>query len=181
MGDMATRGYLVSALMKLMAQHRLKSGAVDAVISSYRSSRFTDLQQRCCEFQQLQSSPALMQKVLPYDASCEEITMNNKLPFLDAFVQQKLHEGAKQYLDMSQRLAARSAMPDGAGLTEVESKTTLNFTPYSAPSKPQPGAFPAVPHSEPTGATDAPSSGYPGGSGIASATPTGLNVSGPRQ
>jgi len=84
-------------------------------------------------------------------------------------------------LDMSQRLAAKSAMPDGAGLREADSKTVLNFTPYSAPSKPQPRALPTVPFSEPTGATDAPSSGYPGGGRIATAPSTGLNVSGPRK
>eukprot|EP00419_Tripos_fusus_P075321 CAMPEP_0172878308 /NCGR_PEP_ID=MMETSP1075-20121228/109318_1 /TAXON_ID=2916 /ORGANISM="Ceratium fusus, Strain PA161109" /LENGTH=43 /DNA_ID= /DNA_START= /DNA_END= /DNA_ORIENTATION= len=42
--------------------------------------------------------------------------MNNELTFLDAFVNQKLNEGAKPYMDMSKRLAAKSAMSDGAGL-----------------------------------------------------------------
>merc|ERR1719210_2750320 len=88
--DRSTRGYLVSALQKLIGQHNLKSNAVDTVIRSYRSSRLTDLQQRCYEFQQLQKNPALMQKALPYDASCEDITVDKNLSFLDSFVRQKL-------------------------------------------------------------------------------------------
>ena len=99
--DPSTRGYLVTALLKLVGQHGLKSTTAEDIIRSYRSSRMTDLQQRCyepleelktslCErFEQLRQSPALMRKaskhckpvseslkVLPYDASCEDIVVN---------------------------------------------------------------------------------------------------------
>ena len=87
--DPSTRGYLVTALLKLVGQHGLRSTTAEEIIRSYRSSRMTDLQQRCYEpleeakdlsklsrFEQLRQSPALMRKVLPYDASCEDIAVN---------------------------------------------------------------------------------------------------------
>merc|ERR1719199_1775661 len=105
--DGATRGYLVNALMKLVGQNVLQNSSVNAVIKSYRSSRLTDLQQRCYEFEQLRQSPGLMRKVLPYDASCEDITVTPDLGFLNGFVQTKLSQGAKPYQDFSQRTAAK--------------------------------------------------------------------------
>eukprot|EP00437_Effrenium_voratum_P040287 CAMPEP_0181477606 /NCGR_PEP_ID=MMETSP1110-20121109/42302_1 /TAXON_ID=174948 /ORGANISM="Symbiodinium sp., Strain CCMP421" /LENGTH=844 /DNA_ID=CAMNT_0023602911 /DNA_START=54 /DNA_END=2585 /DNA_ORIENTATION=- len=168
--DPATRGYLVTALMKLIGQHGVKSSSAEAIIRSYRSSRMTDLQQRCYEFEQLRQSPALMRKVLPYDASCEDITVNKDLAFLSAFVQQKLDEGAKPYQSALER-AAR-AHDGGTQKVEVESKPTLNFQPYEAPSKPQPTAFPAA-GLEP--------SHDGGGGGSAADAAKGLNVSGPRK
>ncbi|CAK0877962.1 unnamed protein product [Prorocentrum cordatum] len=79
----------------------------------YRSSRYTDLQQRCYEFEQLRQTQPLMKKVLPYDASCEDITVNTDLSFLNAFVNKKLDEGAKPYEDLADRLARKSEMGGG--------------------------------------------------------------------
>lgn len=173
-----TRGYIVNALMKLVGQNSMKSSAVEAVIRNYRSSRYTDLQQRCYEFEQLHATPSLMRRVLPYDASCEEISMNKGLTFLDNFVRNKLDQGAKPYQDASQRMSAAS-LRQGGGLDEVDSisKPTLNFTPYSAPTKPQ-QSFSTPAGMEGNGdlgsAPAAPDRGNSGAIG-------GLNVSGPRK
>lgn len=178
--DLSTRGYLVTALMKLAGHHHIKSASMEGVIKNYRSSRLTDLQQRCYEFEQLQQSPALMHKVLPYDASCEDITVNKKLAFLDGFVRRTLEEGAKPYQDASLRASRESDVHH----VQPE-KPTLNFTAYAAPTKPSPGAFPSAPVAGPwgnsSGESPAPGEGgsgpgeAPGGGG------TGLNVSGPRK
>jgi len=172
--DSSTRGYIVVALMKLAAQHGIGSSAVEAVIRNYRSSRFTELQQRCYEFEQLRQSPALMRKVFPYDASCEDISVDGRLAFLDAFVRRKLDEGARPYQDASQRLSARASAREGGGGGGPEAEAAprappaLNFAPYRAPSRPQAGAFPAAPLGEPGGG---------GGPAVAA----GLHISGPRK
>eukprot|EP00931_Biecheleriopsis_adriatica_P115082 TRINITY_DN90918_c0_g1_i1.p1 TRINITY_DN90918_c0_g1~~TRINITY_DN90918_c0_g1_i1.p1 ORF type:complete len:958 (+),score=192.95 TRINITY_DN90918_c0_g1_i1:146-3019(+) len=171
--DPATRGYLVTALMKLVGQHNVNSSSAENMIRSYRSSRLTDLQQRCYEFEQLRQSPPLMRKVLPFDASCEDIIVNKDLTFLDSFVKRKLDEGAKPYQSALER-ATRAEETLGGPKVESEAKPSLNFTPYQAPTKPQPGPYPSGDTSG--GAMDAPSLG--GGEAPSS---KGLNVSGPRK
>mmetsp|Transcript_75883 Transcript_75883/g.217204 ORF Transcript_75883/g.217204 Transcript_75883/m.217204 type:complete len:971 (+) Transcript_75883:67-2979(+) len=178
--DAATRGYIVNALMKLSGGG-LKSSGVDTVIRGYRSSRLTDLQQRCYEFEQLRSTPGLMQRVLPYDASAEDLAVNSGLTFLDGFVKQKSDEGAKQYQDASTRAAAREFVPE----VHVTGKMALNFTPYEAPTKPSAGA--AYPSAPAGGGSSGPwgASGSPTDSGSQASPPVpqpaGLNVSGPRK
>lgn len=173
--DGSTRGYLVNALMKLSGQNQIQSTSADTVIKSYRSSRHTDLQQRCYEFEQLKGMPSLMRKVLPYDASCEDIQLSADLPFLDGFVATKMAQGAKPYQDFSARMAAKDN-GGGSGLPDLEPKAGgLKFTAYEAPSRPAPGAYPAAPSG---GGSD----DKPWGSEQASAKEpeTGLKVSGPR-
>ena len=59
--------------------------------------RDTNLHQRCGEFLELIKHPELMQLVLPVDASCEDIDIDENLSFLDDFVQAALDNGAKPY------------------------------------------------------------------------------------
>jgi len=170
--DSATRGYLVNALMKLKSQNDIQSSTVDAVIKNYRSSRLTDLQQRCYEFEQLRQSPGLMRKVLPYDASCEDIQVSAELPFLNGFVQTKLAQGAKPYQDFSTRALAKENGGLG-GVFEAEVKSGgggLNFEAYAAPTRAAPTYTPS---------NDAPSGG--GFDAPAQEDNSGLKVSGPRK
>jgi AP-4 complex subunit epsilon-1 len=168
--DQTTRGYLVTALMKNVAQNGIKNAAVDALIQSYRSSRLTDLQQRCYEFEQLQHFPNLLKRVLPYDASCEDLDVNPALPFLNAMVQKQLNEGSKPYMDASERESLKNSGVNNGGAPVMDTKPTgLNFTPYELPSKPQPYA--------PTDQA-ADQSSFGGASGASEpAAPTGFNVS----
>lgn len=168
--DMSTRGYLVAALMKLVGQNGVRTASIDNVIKSYRSSRLTDLQQRCYEFEQLRQTPSLMRKVLRYDASCEDIVVNKGLSFLDSFVRRKVDEGAKPYLEGSQRSSARHSL-NGFDKAEVEHKPTLNFTPYQVPTKSSPVPVPLADDCSPES------------SGLDRPAPAaaGLQVSGPRK
>jgi len=178
--DGSTRGYLVNALMKLSGQNQIQSTSADTIIKSYRSSRHTDLQQRCYEFEQLKGMPGLMRKVLPYDASCEDIQVSPDLSFLDGFVATKVAQGAKPYQDFSARLAAKEN-GDGAGLSVLEPKAAgLNFAAYEAPSRPAGGAYPAAPAVG--GGGGGGSDDKPWGEQAAAKEPeTGLKVSGPRK
>jgi len=177
--DAATRGYIVNAVMKLVGQHSLNSATVDGIISHYRSSRLTDLQQRCYEFDQLRKTPSLMQRVLPYDASCEDIVVNKELPFLDSFVQKKIGEGAKPYQTATQR-AAKTASLNGVFQSDSEPKPGLNFTPYQTPARPQAGAPQASAQRESISNNDFASNDTSAFSNDASKN-AGLNVSGPRK
>lgn len=166
--DISTRGYIVTSLMKIMGQQSLRSSSIDNLITSYRSSRYTDLQQRCYEFEQLRQTAPLMRKVLPYDASCEDIAVNQDLTFLNSFVKRKLDEGAKPYEDISERLARKHDNGDKGVVADL-AKPTLNFTPYEMPSKP-------------TTAPPPPSAGPIGGPASAGdQAKIGLNVTGPRK
>eukprot|EP00933_Yihiella_yeosuensis_P034627 TRINITY_DN28104_c0_g1_i2.p1 TRINITY_DN28104_c0_g1~~TRINITY_DN28104_c0_g1_i2.p1 ORF type:complete len:386 (-),score=94.62 TRINITY_DN28104_c0_g1_i2:179-1336(-) len=114
-----------------------------------------------------------MRKVLPYDASCEDITISKDLSFLSSFVNKKLNEGAKPYLTPLQRMEAKENSQE-----PETSKPTLNFTPYQAPTKPTNLPPPEVPSD----------GGYPsggdrsgGGGSQVPEGPKGLNVSGPRK
>lgn len=136
--DPSTRGYVVTALAKLVGQRSLQSSGIRNLIQSYRSSRYTDLQQRCYEFEQLCIKPRLMTLVLPYDASCEDIDVDPSLYFLNDYVSAKLKEdGMKPYLDPSQRASLAHA-------AEHETKSGLNFVPYEAPLRAQPGHVPVL-------------------------------------
>eukprot|EP01062_Namystynia_karyoxenos_P061152 TRINITY_DN5320_c4_g1_i1.p1 TRINITY_DN5320_c4_g1~~TRINITY_DN5320_c4_g1_i1.p1 ORF type:complete len:1013 (+),score=438.44 TRINITY_DN5320_c4_g1_i1:106-3039(+) len=114
-----TRGWIITALMKLCAQ----SGAampehVRELVTSFKSSQCLTLQQRCYEFLELGRHPALMAAVLPLDGCCEELEVNARLSFLDGVVQQAIASGAKPY----KKQADDFAMPDhvDAGLKTAQ-------------------------------------------------------------
>lgn len=72
----ATRGYAVSAALKLTAQlGRLLPQAAN-VVERFASSSDVDLAQRCNEFRELSRRPATMTTVLPVDASSEDIDVS---------------------------------------------------------------------------------------------------------
>jgi len=176
--DGATRGYLVNALMKLAGQNVVQSSSVDTVIRSYRSSRLTDLQQRCYEFEQLRQSPALMRKVLPYDASCEDISISPDLPFLNGFVSTKLAQGARPYQDFSARYAAKEN-GGTSDLSSLEPKSGgLKFDAYEAPTR---AAAPSQPFPTGPSASGGSDSAPWGAEMAAKPDDTGLKVSGPRK
>eukprot|EP00747_Dinoflagellata_sp_TGD_P096813 gnl/TRDRNA2_/TRDRNA2_166944_c1_seq1.p1 gnl/TRDRNA2_/TRDRNA2_166944_c1~~gnl/TRDRNA2_/TRDRNA2_166944_c1_seq1.p1 ORF type:complete len:911 (+),score=179.30 gnl/TRDRNA2_/TRDRNA2_166944_c1_seq1:310-2733(+) len=176
--DPATRGYLVTALVKLAGQNNIKSSSIDKIIRMYRSSRYTDLQQRCYEFEQLRGCPELTRRVLPHDASCEDIDVNTDLSFLDGFVRQKVAEGAKHYRSKAERDAQKNASTNGFSVGDGDSKPTLNFTPYQAPTKP---SFASGPIGGSGGEADFGSSGGPSAGPGGGHEQKGLMVSGPRK
>ncbi|GAX11610.1 AP-4 complex subunit epsilon-1 [Fistulifera solaris] len=93
-----TRKCLVTAVMKLVAQAGTCPPAAAAVIDEYTRSKDMDLQARCLEFQTiLTHCPHLLPEIFPVDASAEDVQVDPNLSFLDGYVQQCLHQGAKPY------------------------------------------------------------------------------------
>ena len=52
------------------------------LLEKYKQSRDVDMQQRCYEFAALLQQPAVMVGVLPVDASCEDIEIDDGLDWL---------------------------------------------------------------------------------------------------
>lgn len=98
--DTATRGYALSAALKLTAQMGgVLTPATSALLHKLATSQHVDLAQRCHEFLALSSRPSLMKGVLPVDASNEDIFISDSgdLPFLHGFVSAAEAAGARPY------------------------------------------------------------------------------------
>lgn len=74
--DSATRGYALSAVVKLSAQLGAMTPTATALATKFGASRQVDLSQRCAELTSLAARPALMRGVLPVDASTEDIDVD---------------------------------------------------------------------------------------------------------
>ncbi|TMW60681.1 hypothetical protein Poli38472_000723 [Pythium oligandrum] len=92
-----TRGYILSAVTKITAQMGHTSEIAEAMMHKYKSSRSTDLQQRCFEYLALSKNMSLMGEVYPEDASCEDLEVDPNLSFLSAFVERAAVQGAPRY------------------------------------------------------------------------------------
>ena len=93
-----TRKCLLTAIMKLVAQAGTCPPHTAAVIDDYTRSQDVDLQQRCLEFQHLlTAAPHVLGDVLPVDASCEDLDVDENLSFLNNFVHEALQNGASPY------------------------------------------------------------------------------------
>ena len=94
----STRKFLLAAIMKLVAQAGTCPPHAASVIDDYSRSEDVDLQQRCLEFQHLlTSAPHVLGDVLPVDASCEDLDVDETLSILNNFVHEALQNGAKEY------------------------------------------------------------------------------------
>lgn len=92
-----TRGYVLTAVTKITAQMGHTLPAADALMHKYKTSRSTDLQQRCFEYLAVTANVSLMGEVYPEDASCEDIEVDPNLAFLSAFVDKAAAQGAPRY------------------------------------------------------------------------------------
>lgn len=138
--DEVLQGYILTALLKLTAAHR-GSLAVDAedLVRKSLGSKSTDLQQRALELQSFKSGPNdLAAKVLPFDASCEDLGDQlmelQSLSFLDIYVEEALRDGATAYVPESERDEFGVTLTPGA--TDIPS-VALRFDAYSTPTVPQ--------------------------------------------
>lgn len=127
--DSATKATLITALSKLIAQHGSCPAKVLQTISFYSQSRSLDLQQRCLEVLLLLRNPSIMVDILPVDASCEDIEVDESLSFLNEFVQKALNYGAKPY-------AVPISFLEELTEDDGERKKSLNITPYAMPKMP---------------------------------------------
>jgi len=126
--DAVTKGCVVTAIMKLVAQMGTCPAKALALIQQYASSVNVDVSKRCAEFLKLLQHPGVMVEVLPVDASCEDIEVDEHMSFLNGFVQNALSMGAQPY-----------SPPETLGDDEDGGvkRVGLNFTAYETPTVPQ--------------------------------------------
>jgi AP-4 complex subunit epsilon-1 len=128
-----TRRFIVSAIMKLIAQAGNCPPIAALVIDDYTKSSDIDLQQRCLEFQAiLTNCPQILPAIFPVDASAEDVEVDVHLSFLDGYVSYALQNGAAPYSkpeddDDDDDDAAYAHTPQDAG---------FNMTPYDKPTTP---------------------------------------------
>lgn len=133
-----TRKCLVTAVMKLVAQAGTCPPAAAAVIDEYTRSKDMDLQARCLEFQTfLTYCPQMLPEIFPVDASAEDVQVDPDLSFLDGYVQQCLHQGAKPYdpsiYDDDDEDDDYGGYGYGGG---NQPEPSFNMTPYEKPQTP---------------------------------------------
>jgi len=132
----STRGYAVSAVMKMCAQlGNLPSEAAD-LIDKYNASRDADLQQKCLEFLEIARNLQTLTTVLPVDASCEDLS-DPDFSFLDNFVESERQRGAAEYSPPSKEENESYEYEDNSSSSPKApvSEPTLKYDAYE---KPQP-------------------------------------------
>ena len=128
-----TRRFLISAIMKLVAQAGTCPPAAAAVIDDYTKSQDVDLQQRCLEFQSiLTNCPNILPEILPVDASAEDVDVDPNLSFLDGYVTTALHNGARPY----EKPEEDDDDDDVYGAANETTASGFNLTPYAKPQTP---------------------------------------------
>jgi len=126
----STRKFLATAIMKLVAQAGKCPSCAAHVIDDFTKSRDVDLQQRCLEFQNILTSAShVLGDILPVDASCEDVQVDEHLGFLSGFVIEAKQRGAQEYnppLDEE----------EGDDYISKVVQTGFNITPYDRPKAP---------------------------------------------
>lgn len=129
----STRKFLVSAIMKLVAQAGNCPPHAAAVIDDYTRSKDVDLQQRCLEFQTLlTTAPQALGECFPVDASAEDIEVDPNLSFLNGYVQLQLNNGARPY-EKPEDDDDDDDLYDGGAATQ---SSGFKMTPYEKPKTP---------------------------------------------
>lgn len=168
-----TRKFLLSAIMKLVAQAGTCPPHAAAVIDDYTKSRDVDLQQRCLEFQNmLTNCPNLLPEILPVDASAEDVDVDPDLTFLDAYVFEAMNNGARQY----EKPEDDEDDDDGYMGSGDPGQSAFKMTPYEKPQAPaqarmaMSGMGSGATRSSQAAGSLPPGSGAYGGSGNAAVT-----------
>lgn len=126
--DPLTKAHVISAISKLVAQNGACPSKVFAFMERYARSVSLDVQQRCVEFKVLLKDPNTLVEVLPVDASCEDIEIDEDLTFLQGYVDAALQAGAKPYSP------PQNYEEDDVSIDSQQSK--LKITPYAVPTLP---------------------------------------------
>lgn len=145
-----TKAWLLSAVTKLLA--RLCAAQPNSVpptildhIAKYQHSLYVDLQQRSHECLELIKNTNTMSSCFPPNSfRADDLVIDRKLSFLDAYVQTALAHGAKPYVarTVPEGSGARAHSTDSAN---DSNKQGLKFTPYTAPPSEIQVAAPAQP------------------------------------
>ncbi|XP_021153561.2 AP-4 complex subunit epsilon-1 isoform X2 [Columba livia] len=113
-----TKAWVMAAVTKI-ASRTSRSKTVDKLIQEFSSSLDTCMRQHAFELKHLCEDKALMENVLPFDASCNEMVVDASLSFLDGFVAEGLGRGAAPYKPHHQRQEEK-----------LSQEKALNFEPY---------------------------------------------------
>ncbi|CAL0313224.1 unnamed protein product [Lupinus luteus] len=143
--DETVKAYAISALLKIYAFEIAAGRKVDmlpecqSLVEELLASHSTDLQQRAYELQALigLDAPAV-EKIMPQDASCEDIEVDKNLSFLNDYVQQSLEKGAQPYIPED----VRNGMGNISNFRSQDqlepSQHVLRFEAYELPKAPVP-------------------------------------------
>nr|XP_033776243.1 AP-4 complex subunit epsilon-1 isoform X2 [Geotrypetes seraphini]XP_033776244.1 AP-4 complex subunit epsilon-1 isoform X2 [Geotrypetes seraphini] len=113
-----TKAWLLGAVTKLAALTP-SADIVDKLTEKFSSSFDTCLRQCAFELQILHKNPEVMKKLLPVNASCEDLVADASLSFLDGFVAEALGCGAAPYKPRHQRQEEK-----------LSQEKALSFEPY---------------------------------------------------
>ncbi|XP_038623089.1 AP-4 complex subunit epsilon-1 isoform X2 [Tachyglossus aculeatus] len=113
-----TRAWCAAAITKL-AGRAAGAGPGGGLTLRWGPALDTGMRQLAFELERLQEDPELMSRVLPVDASCEDLVVDASLSFLDGFVAEGLSRGAAPYKPHHQRQEERLCQ-----------EKALNFEPY---------------------------------------------------
>eukprot|EP00729_Bicosta_minor_P007265 gene7265-33171_t len=127
--DFETKGWVLTALMKLVAHNGIYPEAVRVEVDKMKSSGSINLQQRAYEIERLIQAPQVMQAVLPIDASSDDLGVDATLGFLNGFVQASIQAGAKPYLSTDRR-APKPAVTQA----ETDVAPSMRFEAYEKPT-----------------------------------------------
>lgn len=131
----STRRTLITAVMKLIAQAGTCPPHAAKIIDDFTKSKDEDLQQRCIEFQNLITTvPHILGEVLPVDASCEDVQVDENLSFMNGFVRQAISGGAKEY----EKPEDDDDDDEDYSVSKTGKASAFKMTPYEKP--PQPGS-----------------------------------------
>ena len=126
-----TRRYIATAVFKLVSHLGTCPGSATRMIDEFTRSRDHVLQQSCLEFQSLMTANSgALCDVLPLDASCEDVGVDDELEVMQGYVDSALAAGARDY----------SLPPDfndyddgPSSESDSPSKAVFNMTPYEKP------------------------------------------------
>ncbi|KAE9597930.1 putative adaptor protein complex AP-4, epsilon subunit [Lupinus albus] len=143
--DETVKAYAISALMKIYAFEIAAGRKVDmlpecqSLVEELLASHSTDLQQRAYELQALigLDAPAI-EKIIPQDASCEDIEVDKNLSFLNDYVQQSLEKGAQPYIPEDVRNGLGNISNFRSQDQLESSQHVLRFEAYELPKPPMP-------------------------------------------
>eukprot|EP00300_Choanocystis_sp_HF-7_P043308 c9888_g1_i1.p1 GENE.c9888_g1_i1~~c9888_g1_i1.p1 ORF type:complete len:1198 (+),score=305.45 c9888_g1_i1:40-3594(+) len=138
-----TKLWIISAITKLVSQIGFCSDQVREVAERFLNSADVTLHERCLQLLALSEDMDTMQAVLPVDASCEAIEIDQSLGFLDDFITQALANGANEYIPPEDRVGT-SLMPS------AKDDQSLRFEAYDAPKDPYESMTKFTPTAAPT-------------------------------
>ena len=173
--DFETKGWVVTALCKIVSQNKLYPDFLQKEITKMKSSISVNLAQRAYELDRLFQNQALMHQVLPLDASSDDMEVDEALPFLDGFVQAALQAGAQPYMPKEDRESEPEPAPMPAQETPI-----LRFEAYPEllPAEDTSSSMPTI--SEPADEAVAAAKEEGGGVSLAPAGAS-LQTKGPRK